>query len=399
MSLIYGQKEKGMMTIWSKETIRSAKHLILLLLLCISCLTTSNNSQAKDKSYPGKLINVGTHRLHINCVGTGTPSVIIDSGIGGFSLEWFKIQNNLANDVRVCTYDSAGYGWSDLGPRPRTTTRIVKELRTLLSEAKIPGPYLLVGHSFGGYNIRYFASEYPELTAGLVLIDSSHPQQFNTEEFKRIEPKEKTKKYKNSINIRLIRPIIADNYPHQKKRIAYRLMSSMKSISTLMNEMDFMEVSAQQLAGRKDQQPYKFPVIIITRGKRVWANNELGDRREQQWTTLQNDMESISLNSDHFFAYDSGHVVHLDQPNLVSENILLAVNKSRVQMLEKELFKKFDIRQASYSTTPSFTTSATEFKLYDNRQEAFLNLNEPLPQIMFHTKLGHFADDFASFLH
>jgi pimeloyl-ACP methyl ester carboxylesterase len=393
MSLLKGKRERVIMNIRTKERKQNAQHsMLLLLLFIITNLAFSNSLQAKDKSYPGKLINIGTHRLHINCIGQGMPTVIIDSGIGGFSLEWFKIQNNLSDDVRICSYDRAGYGWSDPGPKPRTTARIAKELRTLLVEAKIPGPYLLVGHSFGGYNIRYFASEYPEMTAGLVLIDSSHPQQFNTEEFKRVEPKAPVTKHRNSVSIRLIRPIIADNYPHEKKRVAYQLMSSMKSINTLMNEMDFMEISAQQLAARNHQRPHNFPVVIITRGKRVWPDNELGDRRERQWSKLQNDLENISLNSDHFLAYKSGHIVHLDQPELVSENILLAVNKSRAQLLEKELIKKFDIRQASYSTTPSFAGSNLVFSYNKNKINALLIPNRSLPEIMFHTKSDYFEN-------
>jgi len=383
----------------TKEIKLDVQHsMLLLLLFIITSITFTNNVLAKDKPYPGELINIGTHRLHINCVGEGTPSVIIDSGIGGFSLEWFKIQNNLSNDVRVCSYDRAGYGWSDLGPKPRTTARIVKELKTLLVEARIPGPYLLVGHSFGGYNVRYFASEYPELTAGLVLIDSSHPQQFNTEEFKRVEPAPPVIKHKKSIRVRLIRPIISDNYPREKKKMALRLMSSLKSISTLMNEMDHMEISAQQLAARNHQQPHEFPVIIITRGKRVWPDNEVGNRREQQWTRLQNDMENISIHSDHFLAYKSGHIVHLDQPELVSKNILLALNKSRTQILEKELIRKFDIRQTSYLTSHSYTESRGIFNDNENEQDAFSIFNKPLPQLMFHSKPSRFDERSTYFL-
>jgi pimeloyl-ACP methyl ester carboxylesterase len=179
---------------------------LIFLLLIISLLTISTTTQAKEKSYPGELIDIGTHRLHINCSGKGSPAVIIDSGIGGFSLEWLKIQATLSANLKVCSYDRAGYGWSDPGPRPRTTARISNELRLLLTAAEIAGPYVLVGHSFGGYNIRYFASKYPGLTAGLILVDSSHPDQFNTEEFKRVQKKKEESEYKNSYKVRVIHP-------------------------------------------------------------------------------------------------------------------------------------------------------------------------------------------------
>ena len=148
------------------------------ILQFILLLPLSQSSHAEVDDYPGILINIGTHQLHIHCTGTGTPTVIIDSGMGGFSLEWWRTQKTLSGYVKVCSYDRAGYGWSNPGPSPRTTKRIAEELRILLKTAHIPGPYILVGHSFGGFNIRYFASQNPDMVAGMVLIDSSHPRQF-----------------------------------------------------------------------------------------------------------------------------------------------------------------------------------------------------------------------------
>lgn len=373
----------------------------LLLLFIITALSLPTDALARDKRYPGELVSLGTHRLHIHCVGHGSPSVIIDSGIGGFSLEWIKVQNNLADDVRVCSYDRAGYGWSDPGPRPRTTERITSELRRLLTEARIPGPYVLVGHSFGGYNIRYFASKFPGLTAGLVLIDSSHPEQFNTEEFKRIEPKYPTReaiKYKKSYKVRIVHPIISDNYPSENKLLAFNLMSSMKSKSTLINELDNMEISAHQVAAQTDHPPYTFPVIIITRGKRVWPQNDLGNRREQQWLRLQNDLQNISMQSRHYLAEDSGHIIHLDQPEFVSNNILSAVTKVKTQIHEQELIKKFDIRFPAYAAIPSFRKDNKSF-LYDaDTSNENSILNKSIHQVMFDNKLRHFGNHSTYFL-
>ncbi len=359
---------------------------LLFLLIIITALALTNSAQAKEKYYPGELIDIGTHRLHINCVGTGSPTVIIDSGIGGFSLEWTKIQTNLADNLKVCSYDRAGYGWSDPGPRPRTTARISNELRLLLTASKIPGPYVLVGHSFGGYNTRYFASKYPGLTAGLILVDSSHPEQFNTDEFKRVEKEQDEKTYKNSYKVRIIHPIISESYPAENKRIAFRLMSSMKSRSTLLNEMDNMEISARQVAKQTNHPPYIFPVTILTRGKRVWANDELGELREQQWLRLQNDLENISMQSRHYLAAESGHIIHLDQPEFVSRNIMLTVLKIRSQFFEDNMRKKFDIRLTESIKAPSFgenhsshADNATIFKNSSLRQN-------PVSLVMFQTK-------------
>lgn len=337
---------------------------------------------AVKKPYPGKLINIGSHRLHINCLGEGSPAIIIDSGIGGFSLEWSKVQNKLSNNFKVCSYDRAGYGWSDPGPTPRTTARITRELRILLSEANVTGPYVLVGHSFGGYNIRYFASEYPDLVAGMIFVDASHPEQFNTEEFKRTKPKTKTA-LKNSVKIHIMRPVISKNFPAEKVHTAYRLMSSFKAKMTVLNESEFMELSAKQVLSHSKLKPYPFPVVILTRGKRVWPHNIMGDRREQKWANLQNDLENLSSDVKHLMAYKSGHVVHLDQPELVTDNILLLASKARKRIFNKEVVKKYDIHNKEHYGLNRFTTNETTFELSSLNLDHYSISDAPIHKIKF----------------
>ena len=127
----------------------------------------------------GTRVSIGTHRLHIHCQGNGSPTVVVDTGLGAISLEWNHIQSAIAKRTRICLYDRAGYGYSDPGPLPRTSSYIVDELHKLLSLADVKGPYILVGHSFGGYNMQLFASRYPNVTAGVVLVDSSHMDQYS----------------------------------------------------------------------------------------------------------------------------------------------------------------------------------------------------------------------------
>ncbi|HWZ18995.1 MAG TPA: alpha/beta hydrolase, partial [Ktedonobacteraceae bacterium] len=135
---------------------------------------------ARNYPPPGKLIDVGGYRLHLYCTGAvypGSPTVILEAGLGGTSLEWSKVQPGVASFTHVCSYDRAGHGWSDMGPLPRTDKRIVTELHTLLARAGVPGPYVLVGHSSGGLIMRLYASTYLEQVAGLVLVDSAHEDQ------------------------------------------------------------------------------------------------------------------------------------------------------------------------------------------------------------------------------
>jgi pimeloyl-ACP methyl ester carboxylesterase len=120
---------------------------------------------------------VGGWKLHLNCAGTKStagPTVILEAGAGDFSPTWTFVQPKVASFVRVCSYDRGDTGWSDLGPHPRTFHQIAYELRTLLKNAGENGPFVLVGHSFGGLYARTFLSEYPEDVAGMVLVDSAH---------------------------------------------------------------------------------------------------------------------------------------------------------------------------------------------------------------------------------
>ena len=123
----------------------------------------------------GRLISVGTHRLYIDCQGTGSPAVIFDAALGASSVSWSLVQPAVAGLTRACAYDRGGMGWSRAGPLPRTAGRLAAELHALLEAAGVPPPYVLVGHSFGGFVMRIFAARYRPETAGLVLVDPAHP--------------------------------------------------------------------------------------------------------------------------------------------------------------------------------------------------------------------------------
>jgi pimeloyl-ACP methyl ester carboxylesterase len=125
----------------------------------------------------GHLVHAGSIRMKIDCSGQGSPTVILESGSGGPSLDWLMVQPEVAKFSRVCSYDRAGYGWSDSGPEPRSSLQIAHEVRQLLQAAAEKGPYVLVGHSMGGYDIRVYTGQYPNDVAGMVLVDASHEDQ------------------------------------------------------------------------------------------------------------------------------------------------------------------------------------------------------------------------------
>jgi len=125
---------------------------------------------------PGRLVSVGHHRLHIRCDGEGGPAVIFDAALGGSSLSWSLVQPAVARLTQACSYDRAGFGWSDAGPLPRTAGRIAEELHALVRAAPVAPPYVLVGHSYGGLVMRSYAARHPNDVAGLVLIEPAIPE-------------------------------------------------------------------------------------------------------------------------------------------------------------------------------------------------------------------------------
>jgi pimeloyl-ACP methyl ester carboxylesterase len=139
-------------------------------------VATSNDRRAYPP--PGEMINVAGHHLHLHCSGQGSPTVVLEAGNLGMSSHWVRVQGEVARVTRVCSYDRAGMGWSDAAPGSHDARQISTQLHRLLTGAGETGPYVLVGHSYGGLYAVNYAGQYPAEVAGLVLLDSSHPDQF-----------------------------------------------------------------------------------------------------------------------------------------------------------------------------------------------------------------------------
>jgi pimeloyl-ACP methyl ester carboxylesterase len=146
------------------------------IVICASvvCILLVALANAADTPAPvGRMVDLGGHRLHVNCSGKGSPTVVIENGLGDFSFDWILVQTRVAKFTRICTYDRAGYAWSDPGPKPRTFAQINLELRDALAKLGEKGPFVLVGHSYGGPVIRNFALTYPRDVAGMVQVDAA----------------------------------------------------------------------------------------------------------------------------------------------------------------------------------------------------------------------------------
>jgi pimeloyl-ACP methyl ester carboxylesterase len=179
------------LTIWmivhARRDLRSRTRVWLLypvfaalLLSAVGGGYETYRETAERSSYPmpGRLIDVGGHQLHINCTGTGSPTVVLEPGLGEPSTAMGWIAPDVANTTRVCVYDRAGRGWSEATTAPRDGVQAATDLHTLLERAGEPGPYVLAGHSAGGIYVLNFANLFPQEVAGVVLLDSMHPEQY-----------------------------------------------------------------------------------------------------------------------------------------------------------------------------------------------------------------------------
>jgi pimeloyl-ACP methyl ester carboxylesterase len=152
---------------------------IIILILLVAPIAAMSAPQS-----PGRLVDVGGGvgiNMHIYCTGEGSPTVVLNAGANGGTMSWAKVQEQVSNHTKVCSYDRAGMGWSEEGPKPRTFMRIADELHALLQAAGDEGPYVLVGHSVGAHTIRFFEQKYPAHVAGIVLVDPAHEKILSTE--------------------------------------------------------------------------------------------------------------------------------------------------------------------------------------------------------------------------
>jgi pimeloyl-ACP methyl ester carboxylesterase len=189
-----GTTQRNRFGMWFKRGLRTL--FLLLVLLGTTGLgyqAVATWIDARNYLPAGQLTNVGGYMLHIHCTGAGSPTIILESGLGGTSLDWSLVQPELAKNNQVCSYDRAGLGWSEPNPTgtPRTGQSVVQDLHTLLRNTGITGPYILVGLSAGGMYVQMYANQYPEDVLGLVLLDPTPAQlmaTFAEEERQRLLP-------------------------------------------------------------------------------------------------------------------------------------------------------------------------------------------------------------------
>ncbi|MMZ58070.1 2-succinyl-6-hydroxy-2,4-cyclohexadiene-1-carboxylate synthase [compost metagenome] len=228
---------------------------------------------------PGQKLDIGGIELYYELLGKNNegPALVFDSGYG-FTLEtWNSIKDDISKFSKMFIYDRAGIGKSEWDNRPRHSQQSVENLRALLKKASVNPPYVLVGHSFGGLNVRLFASTYPEEVAGVVLLDSCHEDQ-------------------NKILPSLFTKEVQEDYYNQ---------------FTLEGSLNEVEESLEQ--ARTSKSLGNIPLIVVTGGLQPFHTTE----SMTAWMKFQGKLANLSTNKKHIIAEDAGHAIHIDGPQIV----------------------------------------------------------------------------------
>ena len=300
--------------------------MTLLGIFAVGSLALAVEPSVSDlESPPGVMVELGGHRLHIHCTGEGSPAVIFESGLGGTSLDWSRVQPAVSEFTRACSYDRAGYGWSEPGPEPRHAARIASELDRLLLHGGVPAPYVLVGHSFGGLAIRMFVTRKERrAVAGLVLVDAAHEHQFQRLESAGVRvPMAPTGRRFVIAN----HGLVPNALPEHLKPVARRLALARKAIRTLYAELGSLRHSAGQLGSAR--RTIDAPVVVLSRSPRQDAGDG-NDRVDETWLDLQRDLARTIGNRSLQVVPGSGHYIHLDRPNRVVDAIRTIVRTYRM---------------------------------------------------------------------
>lgn len=283
----------------------------------------SSHLSLLDNPPPGRLVELNGRQVHVLCYGEGSPTVILEAGLPGGSLAWMSVLPKIAEVTRVCAYDRPGYGWSQATTSPRTAETIVQELRMLLQNADIEAPYVLVGHSFGGLLMQLYATRFPEGCGGVVLVDSSHPDQAHrTLDLKKIEGIAQAMRILGPLGLaRMLLPVPAGNPDSREasvRELERDLLMSNRTLRAVVTEMSSLRQSLQEVADSSVSFGDK-PLMVLTEGR----------RQDETWQAMQEDLSRLSSNSAWQVVADAGHFIQHDRPDAVVEAVRRVLGELR----------------------------------------------------------------------
>jgi pimeloyl-ACP methyl ester carboxylesterase len=299
--------------------------VLVVLILFLGLMTflliresTARNKYRTEYPPPGRMVSLDTHDIHLHCVGTGNPTVVFESDLDQYgSLSWDSVQGEIGEFTRACSYDRAGIMWSEPGPRPRDGETIARELGTVLDAAEEDGPYVLVGHAFGGAYARIFAGQNPEAVCGMVLVDSSHPDQLARFAEVGLE---------KEIPDKQIRPLILLlshlGMPGRYKGNIYNLSPGVYDpVQAFLPESSMAwfdeSVEAPNTLAQAGQYEHlgDTPLIVLA-AARSSQDLQIQDLQEA-WLELQQELTLLSENSEFRALQEAGHYIQFDQPQEV----------------------------------------------------------------------------------
>ena len=338
-------------------SIRAA--LLLLVSLHAATVWAQSESTQPPLPPPGRLVDIGGWRLHLNCTGesrASQPTVILEAGLGDFSVEWSLVQPGVAKSARVCSYDRAGDGWSDLGPHPRTMRQIVYELHTLLDKAGVEPPLVLVGHSYGGWLVRLYATTYPADIAGMVLVEAGADNPWRAlPDGKLVRSADLATgrpipavKVSNPLRVsdippgalsqmtagakesaRHANPPPRDKLPIDAQRMRTWALAQVGHVAAGVNPFLEEELAGLRAERAKSRRPLgDMPLIVLTRGISE-ENGADGKAFEEEHRRDHAGIAAMSRNGKLVVATHSGHHVQLDEPELVIQSIREALEPAR----------------------------------------------------------------------
>lgn len=313
---------------------------ILIILIGYSIVNEKIKSESDLTNFPapGNIVDIKGNNLHIYSTGVKTdslPTIVLEAGGGMCSADWQLVQNNVSSITRVCSWDRPGYGWSEMTDYPRTSLVAVKELHELLIKNGEKSPYLLVGHSYGGHTIRIFANLFPNEVYGLIYLDARPDNMLEIPLLKIIgaPQTERLKLFSFLSKIGIVRlighnmiPIMfQDKMPNYPTQICFRTKYFDANISEAQN------IALSDEHARKHKTQNSLPTIVIRHSKpdifSILSPQEYL-QAEEEWVKSQEKISALSSQSEIWIAKESGHNIHIEQPEIVIRAIVNLLNNN-----------------------------------------------------------------------
>jgi pimeloyl-ACP methyl ester carboxylesterase len=333
---------------------RVCKWLIMSVALIVAAGAVFQFSMTQWDSHryppPGKLVDIGGLRLHINCTGEGSPAVIMEAGPNDSSVIWQLVQPQISRFTRACSYDRAGFGWSDAPNEPRSSLNIANELARLLTRAAVPGPYVLVGHDFGTLDLRVFAARHRQEVAGMVFVDSVHPDIHNRPPFSR--PPGTRDRFHRFVSAAFYQAMIWTvplglprllgwcrnnfTFPNQPKQWDRFVPEAAAQYCRLQSwRAEEAQVTDENGSSFANAGPLgDMPLIVLSHDPQV--NDFRGFfspadlvKAERAWMEMQGELLTLSSRSKWMVAKGSEHWIQIHRPELVAAQVQEIVNDAR----------------------------------------------------------------------